>query len=259
VADAANGTGSETVLEARGVRKSYGSVEALRGVDFSVYRGETIALVGDNGAGKSTLIKVLCGAHSPDEGELLVAGEPVRFAGPREARLQGISVVYQDLALVENFDIAQNVFLGRVPVRFGRVDRRRMARETTAVLEELAVNLPSVRTPVRFLSGGQRQAVAIARAVHQGGRVLIMDEPTAALGVREGGKVLQLIETLKSRDLAIIVVSHNLEHVFTIADRIAVLRAGRIAGTREKATSSHADIVGLIMGAGTEATVEAPT
>jgi ABC-type sugar transport system ATPase subunit len=250
---AVNGAPAEPVLETRGVRKAYGSVEALRGVDFEIRQGETVALVGDNGAGKSTLIKVLCGAHSPDQGEVRVAGETVQFTGPRDARLRGISVVYQDLALVENFDIAQNVFLGRVPVRFGRIDRRRMARETTAVLEELDVNLPSVRTPVRFLSGGQRQAVAIARAVHQGGRVLIMDEPTAALGVREGGKVLQLIETLKSRDLAILVVSHNLEHVFAIADRIVVLRAGSVAGTREKASSTHSDIVGMIMGAGQQA------
>jgi ABC-type sugar transport system ATPase subunit len=240
------------VLETRGVRKSYGSVEALRGVDFKVLRGETVALVGDNGAGKSTLIKILCGALQPDEGELSVEGEVVRLASPRAARDRGISVVYQDLALVDGFDIAQNVFLGRAPVRFGRIDRKRMARETTEVLTELTVNLPSVRTPVRFLSGGQRQAVAIARAVHQGGRVLIMDEPTAALGVQEGGKVLQLIETLKSRDLSIVVVSHNLEHVFTIADRIVVLRAGRVAGSRDKATSSHSDIVGLIMGAGQE-------
>jgi ABC-type sugar transport system ATPase subunit len=248
VASGGNGA-AEAVLEVRGVRKSYGSVEALRGVDFSVYRGETVALVGDNGAGKSTLIKVLCGAHQPDDGHVYVGGESVRFASPREARLRGISVVYQDLALVDGFDIAQNVFLGRAPVRWGRIDRKRMARETRQVLTELTVNLPHVRTHVRFLSGGQRQAVAIARAVHQGGQVLIMDEPTAALGVREGGKVLQLIETLKSRDLAIVVVSHNLEHVFAIADRIVVLRAGRVAGAREKATSSHADIVGLIMGA----------
>jgi ABC-type sugar transport system ATPase subunit len=249
---AGNGAG-DPVLETRGVRKSYGSVEALRGVDFSVYRGETVALVGDNGAGKSTLIKVLCGALVPEDGEVHIGGELVHFASPRDARLRGISVVYQDLALVDGFDIAQNVFLGRAPVRFGRVDRKRMARETSAVLEELTVTVPSVRTPVRFLSGGQRQAVAIARAVHQGGRVLIMDEPTAALGVREGTKVLQLIEGLKSRDLAIIVVSHNLEHVFAIADRIVVLRAGRVAGSRDKATSSHTDIVGMIMGAEPEA------
>jgi ABC-type sugar transport system ATPase subunit len=243
---------TDAVLETREVRKSYGSVEALRGVDFTVYRGETVALVGDNGAGKSTLIKILCGALQPDGGEVYVGGEHARFNSPREARLSGISVVYQDLALVDGFDIAQNVFLGRAPVRFGRVDRKRMARETKGVLTELTVNLPSVRTPVRFLSGGQRQAVAIARAVHQGGRVLIMDEPTAALGVREGGKVLQLIESLKSRDLAIVVVSHNLEHVFAIADRIVVLRAGRVAGTRDKHSSSHSDIVGLIMGAESE-------
>jgi ABC-type sugar transport system ATPase subunit len=245
------GTGAalRPVVEAHAVAKAYGSVQALGGVDFAVTPGETVALVGDNGAGKSTLIKILCGALQPDEGRLYVAGEQVHFAGPRDARLRGISVVYQDLALVESFDVAHNVFLGRAPARFGRVDRKRMVRETTSVLAELTVELPSVRTPVRFLSGGQRQAVAIARAVHQGGRLLIMDEPTAALGVQEGMKVLQLIEGLKTRELAIVVVSHNLEHVFAIADRIVVMRGGLVVGSRAKIDSTHSDIVHMIVGA----------
>jgi ABC-type sugar transport system ATPase subunit len=241
------------VVEAHGVEKAYGSVQALAAADFAVYPGETVALVGDNGAGKSTLIKILCGAVQPDDGVIRIGGEEVRFASPRDARVRGISVVYQDLALVDGFDVAHNVFLGRVPSRWFRVDRKRMARETRRVLAELTVELPSVRTPVRFLSGGQRQAVAIARAVHQGGQLLIMDEPTAALGVQEGTKVLQLIESLKSRDLAIVVVSHNLEHVFAIADRIVVLRGGRVVGSRAKAGATHSDIVHMIVGADLEA------
>jgi ABC-type sugar transport system ATPase subunit len=242
------------LVEARGISKAYGAVQALVDVGFRVDAGETVALVGDNGAGKSTLIKILCGAIHPDRGEIVVNGEPVRFASPRDARARGISVVYQDLALVDGFDVAHNVFLGRAPTRWLRVDRKRMVGETKRVLAELTVELPSVRTPVRFLSGGQRQAVAIARAVHQGGQLLIMDEPTAALGVQEGTKVLQLIEGLKSRDLAIVVVSHNLEHVFAIADRIVVLRGGTVAGSRAKAGATHSDIVHMIVGAETAAT-----
>lgn len=237
------------VVSARGISKAYGAVQALSDVDFFVHPGETVALVGDNGAGKSTLMKILCGAVQPDVGELQVDGETLRFAGPRDARQRGISVVYQNLALVDEFDVAHNVFLGRAPTRFLRVDRGRMARETRAVLDELTVDLPSVRAPVRFLSGGQRQAVAIARAVHQGGRLLVMDEPTAALGVQEGSKVLQLIERLKAHELAIVVVSHNLEHVFAIADRIVVLRGGRLVGSRDKSASTHTDIVHMIVGA----------
>lgn len=237
------------VVHAHGIHKSYGSVRALSDVEFAVYPGETVALVGDNGAGKSTLMKILCGALAPDEGQMYVEGEAVRLTSPRDARDRGISVVYQDLALVDGFDVAHNIFLGRIPTRFLIVDKRRMVRETKEVLSELTVSLPSVRTPVRFLSGGQRQAVAIARAVHQGGHLLIMDEPTAALGVQEGTKVLQLIENLKARDLAIVVVSHNLEHVFAVADRIVVLRGGRIAGVRNKKGATQSEIVHMIVGA----------
>jgi ABC-type sugar transport system ATPase subunit len=244
----------EPIIEARSIAKSYGSVQALEDVDFAVRPGETVALVGDNGAGKSTLVKILCGALQPDSGNLRIGGEEVQLTGPRDARSRGVSVVYQDLALVDGFDVAHNVFLGRMPTRWLRVDRRRMIKETRRVLSELTVSLPSVRTPVRFLSGGQRQAVAIARAVHQGGQLLIMDEPTAALGVQEGTKVLQLIENLKARELAILVVSHNLEHVFAIADRIVVLRGGRVAGSREKLNATHSDIVHMIVGGQVPAT-----
>ena len=242
-------TPNGTLLEARGISKSFGHVQALSEVDFDVQPDEVVALVGDNGAGKSTLMKVICGALSPDEGHVFMGGERTHFTSPREAQAAGISVVYQDLALVELLDVAHNVFLGRVPTRMLRVDRRRMMRETREVLTQLSINLPSVRTAVRFLSGGQRQAVAIARAVHQGGTLMIMDEPTAALGVQEQAKVLQLIRDLKARGIAVIVTSHNLEHVFSVADRIVVLRGGRLVGSRRKDETTHSEIVHMIVGA----------
>ena len=240
---------SAPLLEARGIWKSFGAVQALSDVDFEIGPHECVALVGDNGAGKSTLIRIMCGAHQPSKGELYLNGEEVRFAGPRDAQAVGISVVHQDLALVEGLDVATNVFLGHVPTRRFRVDRKRMARETRDVLNQLAIDIPSVRSTVRLLSGGQRQAVAITRAVHHGGRLMIMDEPTAALGVQEQRKVLQLIGTLKERGIAVLVVSHNLEHVFSIADRIAVMRGGRLVGVRTHAETSPKEVVELITGA----------
>jgi ABC-type sugar transport system ATPase subunit len=243
-------TASDTLLlEARGIWKSFGGVQALSDVDFEIRPHECVALVGDNGAGKSTLIRIMCGVHQPSKGELYLNGEEVRFAGPRDAQAVGISVVHQDLALVEGLDVATNVFLGHVPTRRLRVDRKRMARETREVLNQLAIDIPSVRSAVRLLSGGQRQAVAITRAVHHGGRLMIMDEPTAALGVQEQRKVLQLIGTLKERGIGLLVVSHNLEHVFSIADRVVVMRGGRIVGSREKQKTTHSEIVHMIVGA----------
>jgi ABC-type sugar transport system ATPase subunit len=236
------------LLEARGLRKSYGHVEALVGIDLSVDHGETVALVGDNGAGKSTLIKIITGALRPDGGSVSVRGAAVSLRNPRDAQSVGVAVVYQDLALAENLSVAENVFLGVTPTRYCRVDRRRMARETEVVLSELAINVPSVRTRVSELSGGQRQMVAIARAVHRGGQLMVMDEPTAALGVQEGRKVLGLIEELQRRGLSILVVSHNLDHVFAVADRIAVLRRGHLAGFRRKSETHHEEIVRLIVG-----------
>ncbi len=237
------------LLEARGLAKSFLHVRALDGVDFGVDQGETVALVGDNGAGKSTLMKILCGAYHPDAGEILVDGKPVAMRTPRDAMAHGIAVVYQDLALVDHRDVATNVFLGRELTRGLVVDKSRMAREARQVLNSLKINIPSVQTLVGLLSGGQRQAVAIARAVHQGGRLIFMDEPTAALGVQEQAKVLRLIEDLKANGTAVVVVSHNLQHVFHVADRIVVLRGGRHAGERLKKETTPEEIVRLIVGA----------
>ncbi len=252
-----DGTGSGTsgtndrtpLLEARGIAKSFLHVRALDGVDFRVYPGETVALVGDNGAGKSTLMKILCGAYHPDQGTVLVGGREVTLRTPRDAMALGIAVVYQDLALVDHRDVATNVFLGREPMKGLVVDKPRMAREARVVLGDLRINIPSIQTLVGLLSGGQRQAVAIARAVHQGGQLIFMDEPTAALGVQEQAKVLRLIEDLKARGTAVVVVSHNLQHVFSVADRIVVLRGGRNAGERIKMETTPEEIVRLIVGA----------
>ena len=241
--------GTPPLLEARGISKSFLHVQALDDVDFRVDPGEVVALVGDNGAGKSTLMKTLCGAYQPDAGSIVFDGRPVTLRTPRDAIALGIAVVYQDLALVDHRDVASNVFLGREPTRGVAVDKPRMVREAREVLDNLKVTIPSVQTLVGLLSGGQRQAVAIARAVHQGGRLIFMDEPTAALGVREQAKVLRLIEDLRSQGTAVVVVSHNLQHVFSVADRIVVLRGGRNAGERIKAETTPEDIVRLIVGA----------
>ena len=246
-APAMNGT--PPLLEARGISKAFLHVQALDNVDFRVEPGEVVALVGDNGAGKSTLMKIICGAYQADAGSIFFDGQPVTIRSPHDAMALGIAVVYQDLALVNHRDVATNVFLGREPMRALTVDKGRMVRESREVLRRLKINIPSVYSLVGLLSGGQRQAVAIARAVHQGGRLIFMDEPTAALGVREQAKVLRLIEDLRSRGTAVVVVSHNLQHVFSIADRIVVLRGGRNAGERKKAETTPEDIVRLIVGA----------
>jgi ABC-type sugar transport system ATPase subunit len=236
------------LLEARGISKAYGHVQAISDVDFHVDHGETVALVGDNGAGKSTLLKIICGALHRDAGEILLDGEPVSFASPGEAAKRGIAVVYQDLALVDARDVAANVFLGREPGRIF-VSRRLMRREARRVLDELKIGVPSVRTLVGELSGGQRQTVAIARAVHQGGRLVIMDEPTAALGVEGQRSVLRLIDDLREKGSSVVVISHNLEHVFSVADRIVVLRGGQLVGARRKNEATPEEIVQMIVGA----------
>jgi ABC-type sugar transport system ATPase subunit len=239
---------ARALLEARSISKAYGQVQALSDVDFHVGHTETVGLVGDNGAGKSTLLKIICGALHPDAGEISLEGEPITFAGPSDAAKRGIAVVYQDLALVDTRDVAANVFLGREPGGI-LVSRRRMRREARRVLDELKIGVPSVRTLVGQLSGGQRQTVAIARAVHQGGRLVIMDEPTAALGVEGQRRVLQLIDDLREQGSSVVVISHNLEHVFSVADRIVVLRGGRLVGTRQKSEASPEEIVQMIVGA----------
>ena len=241
--------GKNPILEMRGISKSFGHVDALIDVDFEVMPGEIMALVGDNGAGKSTLIKIAAGVYHADKGEMYVDGQPAHIENPHHARSYGIATVYQDLALADDRDVSSNLFLGREPTRYGMVDKRRMDREARQVINDMRTNIPSVRTSVRLLSGGQRQAVAIARSVAQGGRLFIMDEPTAALGVRESENVLRLILGLREAGSAVIVISHNLRHVFSVADRISVLRHGEMVGTRRHADTAPDEIVQMITGA----------
>jgi ABC-type sugar transport system ATPase subunit len=248
------------LLEARSVSKRFGGVHALSGVSLSVHAGEVVALAGDNGAGKSTLIKCISGVHHPDEGEIRYKGARVRLDNPREARDLGIETIYQDLALADNLDVGANVFLGREPAirRFGllpAIDRRRMRQAASEVLRTLEIEIPpsKLTLPVRTLSGGQRQAVAIGRAIYWQAEVLIMDEPTAALGVPEQRKVRELIGKLKEQRVGVIFISHNLVDIFAVADRILVLRRGIAAGERRTAETDHDEIVKLMVGAETAA------
>ena len=239
------------LIELQGISKTFGHVQALQEVDFSLYPGEVVGLVGDNGAGKSTLIKIIAGVYQPDAGTIRVNGSLVTVRNPRDAMAHGIATVYQNLALVDQRDVAANVFLGQELVRGLVLDRSRMLEESAQVLQDLRIDIPSPQTPVGLLSGGQRQAVAIARAVHQGGgtRLVIMDEPVAALGIEESRKVLRLITRLKDQGRAVIVISHNLEHVFSVADRIVVLRRGRLVGIRRREETTADEIVRFIVGA----------
>jgi ABC-type sugar transport system ATPase subunit len=237
------------ILEMRGISKSFGHVQALNDVDFEVYPHEVLALVGDNGAGKSTLVKVLSGVYSADRGSIQIDGKPVAIRSPFDAQQLGIATVYQDLALVDCRDIAANIFLGREPTRGIIVNRKKMIQESEEVLGSLKIKLPSVTVAVGFLSGGQRQAVAIARAISRGGRILILDEPTAALGIEESQKVNNLISDLKARGSSVVIISHNLAHVFSVADRIFVLRHGQRVGTCTKQDTTMEQIVGMITGA----------
>ena len=242
------GQTTQPVIVTKGLWKSYGQVRALVDATFQVDQGETVAIVGDNGAGKSTLVKILTGAVQPDTGSIALDGREVAFRTTRDSLQLGVTAVYQNLALADNMTVAENVFLGRVPTKWLRVDRRRMERESAELLGSLAINVPDVRALTASLSGGQRQAVAIARSFRSGRRLMILDEPTAALGVQEGQKVLGIIEGLKGQRVSIIVVSHNLDHVFRVADRIVVMRGGRIVGSRPKKETTTADIVHLIVG-----------
>jgi D-xylose transport system ATP-binding protein len=235
-------------LEIRGLRKSFGSVEALRGVDFEVRDGEVMALVGDNGAGKSTLIKCIAGIYSIDDGEVLFDGKKVSIHGPKDAAKLGIEVVYQDLALCDNLDVVQNMYLGReVHDPLYRLREAPMEQQTTETLRSLAVTtIRSVRQPVATLSGGQRQSVAVARAVMWNNRVVFLDEPTAALGVAQTRQVLDLVKRLAEQGIAVVLVSHNLIDVFEVANRITVLRLGRNVGVYERDKSSEQEIVQAI-------------
>jgi D-xylose transport system ATP-binding protein len=249
-------TAKPPTLELRGVAKRFGSVEALREVDFEVRDGEVMALVGDNGAGKSTLIKSVAGIHSIDGGQILFEGEPVTIHGPKDAAKLGIEVVYQDLALCDNLDVVQNMYLGReIRDALFRLREAPMEQRTAETLKSLAVTtIGSVRQPVATLSGGQRQSVAVARAVLWNNRVVFLDEPTAALGVAQTRQVLDLVKRLAEQGLAVVIVSHNLIDVFEVADRITVLRLGRNVGVYDKDATNEQEIVQAItVGTATQA------
>lgn len=243
------------LLAGRDIRKSFGHVEALRGVDFDIARGEIVGLVGDNGAGKSTLIGCLSGVLQPDSGKILLNGSPVRLSDPHAARAHGIETVYQDLALAPELEPALNIFLGREIVRSGPlgrlafIDRRAMRREAAERLQQLGIDLPRLDKPVSYLSGGQRQAVAIARAIVWARHILLLDEPTAALGVRQSRVVLDTIRRVRDQGITIILISHNLADVFAVTDRILAMRLGRIVVSLETSRTVPDEVVGAITGA----------
>jgi D-xylose transport system ATP-binding protein len=240
-------TSDGPLLELRGVTKSFGSVQALTDVDFEVRAGEVMALVGDNGAGKSTLIKCIAGIHPMDEGELFFDGERVTIHGPREAAKLGIEVVYQDLALCDNLDVVQNMYLGREANRWQVLQEPPMEAKTRETLATLRVtSIGSIRQVVATLSGGQRQSVAVARAVMWNSRLVILDEPTAALGVAQTEQVLALVNRLAEQGLAVVLISHNLHDIFETATRITVLRLGRNVGIFDRASTTQQEVVGAI-------------
>jgi D-xylose transport system ATP-binding protein len=252
------------LLELRDITKSFGSVHALNGVDFEVRPGEVMALVGDNGAGKSTLIKCIAGTHTPDGGQIMFEGREVHISGPKDAAKLGIEVVYQDLALCDNLDVVQNMYLGREVARFQILNEAAMEHTTSETLKSLAVTtIRSVRQPVATLSGGQRQSVAVAKAVQWNSKLVILDEPTAALGVAQTEQVLALVRRLGEQGLSVVLISHNLHDVFETADRITVLRLGRNVGVFDRRTSTQQAVVEAITAgvptkvAGIPATAEA--
>ena len=243
------------LLRLTGITKSFGAVRALAGVDFEVDAGEVVALVGDNGAGKSTLVKVISGTERADEGTFTFDGRTVTVERPQDAAALGIATVYQDLALCDNLDVVANLFLGREAVASvagglaRRIDETAMERRAVELLDRLSVRLPDVRTPVAGLSGGQRQSVAVARSLTLDPRVVLLDEPTAALGVAQTRQVLELIRELRDQGLGVVVISHNLEDVFEVSDRIVVLRLGRRVASFVTRDASRQDVVAAITGA----------
>ncbi|HEX2396526.1 MAG TPA: ATP-binding cassette domain-containing protein [Solirubrobacteraceae bacterium] len=248
-------TANGALLALRDVVKRFGPVQALGGVDFEVRAGEVVGLVGDNGAGKSTLVKTISGIYEPDEGEFFFDGEPVTIRGPNDASALGIATVYQDLALCDNLDVVANLFLGTELVAAGPPGLARQLNETAMehrsheLLEQLAVSIPSVRAEVGTMSGGQRQQVAVARSLLGEPKVVLLDEPTAALGVAQTAQVLDLIKRLRERGLGIVVISHNLADVFEVTDRIFVLRLGRAAGDFDVRGTTQEEVVAAITGA----------
>ena len=242
------------ILSAVELYKHFGGLVAVDHVSLEVRAGEVVGLLGDNGAGKSTLIKMIAGVYEPDGGRLLLNGRDASFSSPQEARDAGIETIYQDLALCENLDAGANIFLGREPVRpmlvvLRAVDRQRMLVESRRILDQLDIRIPGLARPIRQMSGGQRQAVAIARAVYWNAQLMIMDEPTAALGVPEQRKVLALVRTLRERGVGVIIISHNLQDVLDVADRVVVMRRGRAVGERQVADTNTSDLLALMIGA----------
>ena len=244
------------LLETRNITKRFGGLTAVDHVSMGVNAGEVVALLGDNGAGKSTLIKVISGVHKCDEGEILLDGKPITLESPMDALAQGIETIYQDLALAENLNVYANIFLGRertkralglIPV----LDHEVMAEESKKVLDRLDIHIPSLRATIRNLSGGQRQAVAISRSIYWDAKVLIMDEPTAALGIAEQKKVLNLVKSLKNQGIAVIIISHQMYDVFEVADRIIVMRRGCKVGEVLVKDNTPDEVVSLIVGAET--------
>lgn len=241
--------GKMPILSARGVGKSFGAVTALEDVDIDLNAGEVVALLGDNGAGKSTLVSLLSGVQPPSAGALFMDGEQIRLTSPLHARELGIVTVFQDLALIDERDVAFNIFAGVELCRMGFVlDHRRMYAEAERVLRELKVNIPDVRAIVRSMSGGQRQAIAIARTVARGARVMIMDEPTAALGVRESRKVYDLVRSLRESGKSVLIISHDIRSVFGIADRAVILRLGRKVADIGIDETDMETVVGYVVG-----------
>lgn len=249
-------SGPEPVLSARGLVKRYGHVTAIDGADFDLLPGEVLAVIGDNGAGKTSLIKALTGALSPESGEIRLHGRPIRFSGPQDARRHGIETVYQDLAVAASMDIASNMFLGReirkpgvLGTVFRMLDKKAMRRESAAHMAALRIGLGSLTQSVETLSGGQRQAVAVARAVAWARSVVVMDEPTAALGVKESAQVLDLIRRVRDSGVPVILISHNMPHVFEIADRVHVHRLGRREALIKPSDYTMAEVVAIMTGA----------
>ncbi|GMA62132.1 ATP-binding cassette domain-containing protein [Alicyclobacillus fastidiosus] len=246
------------LLQVSHIKKKYGAIEALRDVDFNIYPGEVIGLVGDNGAGKSTTIRMLSGVEEPDEGQIIFEGKPVSIKGPLESQKLGIETVYQDLALALDLDVASNLFLGREECqtgwrgKFGFLNKKQMVRKAEESLVRMNVQIKDLKQKVGELSGGQRQSIAIARATSRGAKLILLDEPTAALGVQESAKVLELIQKLKSEGVAVILISHTMPHVLEVTDRVVVLRRGQVSGILTTKDTTLEEIVQYITGAKTQ-------
>ncbi|MDX8535042.1 ATP-binding cassette domain-containing protein [Mesorhizobium sp. VK25A] len=242
-------TMSAPILQLQDIRKNFGGITAIENFSLEVLPGEIVALVGDNGAGKSTLVKIISGVHTPSSGTITIEGKPVTMSNATMGRAHGIEVVYQDLALADQQTVYMNMFLGREPLnRFGLLDRRRMIAETEKLVKELDVRIPSAHATIRDLSGGQRQGVAIARATHWASKLILLDEPTAALGVAETAKVEAIVQSLKQRNVGILIISHSLDQVFKLSDRICVLRRGKQIGVRETKKTDKNEIIAMITG-----------